>query len=905
MNGTLHTKEQVRSQLLHPRKEARGNTRWWWFGCAVEEDEIIRELDFMRDAGIGGVELQILYPIVANDKKAGILNHDYLSPEYFHYIRFAAEAAKARGMKFDITLGSSWPYGGPFVPEELSAPNVIPYTIDVKGPCRFSYDFTTRVYGQCVACIVGKMENCEMLPESIVDITDKVVDKYLFNWEWGKQLEPVDIPEGDHKIVVFISNEKRQTVLKPLPGGDGLIIDHNRKDALRLFLEHGGDPIVQRVGDGLIQSYFCDSIEVFGQNWTDIIYYEFRNRRGYELRPYVYALWGEVKGITDLVRYDFQKTLGELTVENFFQELTKWCHEKGSTSRIQAHGTWGDILMAYGAADIPEGETFSPFDRYEVNTIHRKLASSAGHLYKKPIISNESFTWLRFPRFIVTLENIKAAVDSIFLDGMNQIVNHGYAYSPTDAGKLGWPFYASTQINHTNTWWPFYKYMGAYINRVCDFLQRGETQVRLAIYLPQADIWAENPLSDIHMGMKLEERMTTELVDGIHKAGYWFDYINDDALSRWNTYKYEVLILLECDRMPVDTARNIAAYAKAGHSVICKGHVPQRACGLLGFEENSKEVSRIFQSLCEEGRCIITEDSLPGVIQAMDGLVRHDLIVKCNPDKIGFVHQVDGDTDIYFLSNISPDYRSEELTFCDQHNPFSVFDPMTSDEKKVTAIHTREETTTVSLTFAPFQSLLFVFSPDMEQAQPEAAPQMQELLELRESWTLRVPEMGFEKTYAQPISWEQEPDLRYYSGEGVYETTFTLDNADWQLLLTAQAVELEFEHLGEAAELYVNGTLAGVLFMRPYKLNVLPLLRCGRNTLEIHARNLLINCAIDPDCPQTVYPEPVVEEWPYSTGKLNMLRKEKIHNWRECAMIKEPVKSGIYGKVQLNAVKRT
>ena len=183
MNEGLGIKELVHAQLLHPRKETRGYTRWWWFGCAVDKDEIERELDCMLEAGIGGVELQILYPIVADDPKAGIRNQNYLSPEFFEYIRFAAEAAKKRGMKFDMMLGSSWPYGGPFVPVELSAPNVIPYTIDVKGPCKFSYDFTTRIYGDCVACVIGKMQNCEMLPESIVDITDRVIDKYLFNWK--------------------------------------------------------------------------------------------------------------------------------------------------------------------------------------------------------------------------------------------------------------------------------------------------------------------------------------------------------------------------------------------------------------------------------------------------------------------------------------------------------------------------------------------------------------------------------------------------------------------------------------------------------------------------------------------------------------------------------------------------
>ena len=152
----------------------------------------------MCAAGIGGVELQILYPVEADDPARGIHNRAYLSPEFFDCVRFAAEAAKARGMAFDLTLGSSWSYGWPFVPMELSAPNVIPYTIDIQGPCKFRCDFTTRLYGACVACVLGRMENGEMLPETIVDVTGQVADTYLFNWEWGKELREIDVPAGLH-----------------------------------------------------------------------------------------------------------------------------------------------------------------------------------------------------------------------------------------------------------------------------------------------------------------------------------------------------------------------------------------------------------------------------------------------------------------------------------------------------------------------------------------------------------------------------------------------------------------------------------------------------------------------------------------------------------------------------------
>lgn len=62
-------KEEWQLRLQHPAPSARNRTRWWWYGCAVEEAEIIRELDEMQAAGLGGIELQILYSLQADDPK--------------------------------------------------------------------------------------------------------------------------------------------------------------------------------------------------------------------------------------------------------------------------------------------------------------------------------------------------------------------------------------------------------------------------------------------------------------------------------------------------------------------------------------------------------------------------------------------------------------------------------------------------------------------------------------------------------------------------------------------------------------------------------------------------------------------------------------------------------------------
>ena len=890
-------KKEIRDQLCHPRRETRGRTRWWWYGCAVDKEEIVRELDLMQEARIGGVELQILYPLQADDEAKGIHNYEYLSPGFMDMIRFAADEAAKRDMQFDLTLGSSWPFGGPFLKEELSGQSVLPFTIDVEGPCTFYKDLTTVIYGKVVGAVLGKMEGASMLPETIVDITERVVDKYLFNWPWGTEIGEIQVPEGLHKIVLFVSSDKKQRVLNPLRGGDGLIIDHNRKESLRAFLEYGGDPIVEAVGEGKIRNFFCDSIEVFGHNWTDILYEEFKKRRGYELRPYIYALWGEIRGMTEQVRYDFQKTMAELTVENFFQELTEWCHEKGALSRIQAHGTWGDILQAYGAADIPEGETFSAFDRYEVNTVHRRLAVSAGHVYHRPVISNESFTWLRFPRFVVSLENIKAAADSIFLDGINQIVNHGYGYSRADGDEM-LAFYASTNINHTNTWWKYYKYISVYINRVCDFLQRGEAVVTTAVYLPQHDIWAETPLADTHMCMKLDERLDAACVDAIHKAGYWFDYVNDDVLEHWDAYPYDTLILIECDSIPAGTMRRIREFAEHGGKVIAADRLPKKSCGRIGYEENTEEVLKIGNELQSCGRVAVTADKYGSLIAELRRGKVPDVRIGMHPDMVGYVHRRTETEDIYFISNINQKGYEEIIKFTNTRNGFCVFDPMSGQEKAVRSVLEDIDGIEVKLYLEAFQSLIFVFGSGMEQPLTEAEPEESGLLDISCGWTLEVPERSVQRSYDQLESWEQEPELKYYSGSGKYEKVFRITEGQWKKFSVQDRILLQLEHVGETAEIYVNGRLADTLIKRPYQADITGLLQVGENKIEIVAVNLLINRMIDPGYPEKEL-EKMIPQWPYATGGLDQCRKERLFNWRERDMITEPLPSGLWGKIQI------
>ena len=82
----------------------------------MTKPQLEREMRLMKEGGIGGFEVQPVYPVALDDETAGIKTLPFLSDEFIDALRFTSEKARELGLRFDLTLGSGWPFGGPFVP---------------------------------------------------------------------------------------------------------------------------------------------------------------------------------------------------------------------------------------------------------------------------------------------------------------------------------------------------------------------------------------------------------------------------------------------------------------------------------------------------------------------------------------------------------------------------------------------------------------------------------------------------------------------------------------------------------------------------------------------------------------------------------------------------------------------
>ncbi len=365
----------------------------------------------------------------------------FLSPEWMEMFSLAASEADRLGMGFDMSNTTGWPFGGPQVEPENAAKKV-----NIRARISTS----------------------------------------------GKGIEYRAGVKGTG-----------QAVKRAAPGGEGLVMDHYSQDALQDYLSRFDEAFTGI--DARPRCFFNDSFEVYGSDWTGDFFEEFEQRRGYDLREHLGALAG--RGDDDYVsrvKCDYQETVSDLLLEEFTIPWTGWTHGQRACSRNQAHGSPGNLLDLYAAADIPETEAFGPIDadipgleyfkthpdvRGRPNPLVMKFASSAAHVSGRPLASSETFTWLG-EHFTVSLAFMKPELDMFWTAGINHVIYQGVNYSPDYEDWPGWLFYAPVHFGPTNTWWRDVPALNSYVARTQAFLQSGRPANDVLLYWPVHDLWS-------------------------------------------------------------------------------------------------------------------------------------------------------------------------------------------------------------------------------------------------------------------------------------------------------------------------------------------------------------------------------------------------------------------------------
>ncbi len=679
-----------------------------------------------------------------------------------------------------------------------------------------------------------------------------------------------DVPPGRWTILRFGYTLEGQRIRGESAGGrGGYEADMLSGAGIESQFRNAAEPLLADAagtGTKALKYFHIDSYElgadVRGQQptWSADFRDEFKKRRGYDLLPYLPAMARRIvdsRAMTDRFLWDFRQTVGDLMAERFWARFGELAHEHGAGVQGETgYGTYPyphiDGLRCAGTMDIPMGEFWygtdimSQFNHF--GNVIRTVATAA-HVYGHPIVQAESFTawthWMEDPYVL------KPVGDEAFVAGLNRMVFHQYTHQPEDI-KPGREYFAGTHIDRHITWWEQARAFFQYLAR-CQYLLQQGSFVADALYY-----YGEGVTKFVPSKQYLHPALP---------PGYNFDAINSDILLHRLSVRdgrmvlpsgmsYRVLVLPEDGIASPEVLRKVKELVAEGATVV--GPKPQRAPGLKDFLRVDEAVKRLADDIwAGYDNAEVKERSLgKGRIvwgKPLDEVLR----AEGNPPDFScgagdaaawdFIHRSTGAAEIYFVINRRERQIQADCTFRVSSQRPEFWDPVTGETRAAEAFRQVPGQITLPLELAPYGSLFVVFRETIRKDVRGLAggnfPIYSNVRELEGPWRVRFdPQWGGpeEVEFAQLVSWTQRPEegIKYYSGKATYRKIFDLSE---ELRRRDKRIALDLGELRNVAQVRLNGKDLGILWTKPFRVEITGSVKLSENILEIDIINLWPN----------------------------------------------------------------
>ncbi|MGJ5641454.1 glycosyl hydrolase [Formosa sp. S-31] len=669
--------------------------------------------------------------------------------------------------------------------------------------------------------------------DNIIDITNKLESDGTINWE---------VPVGNWKILRFgYALTGRQN--HPAPEeATGLEVDKLDKDAVRRYINTYLDMYKEASGNRLgsegLEYMILDSYEAGLMNWTSKFPEEFQKRRGYSLVKWLPVLIGRsVKSVTESEKFlwDFRKTIGELIAENHYDVIGEELHKRGMKRYTESHEN-KRVYLADGMdvkrfSDIPMSAMWTPGslapgpDEEPRSMADIRESASVAHIYGKPYVAAESMTSVGKP-FQEYPETLKRTADMELASGLNRFVIHTSVHQPLDSLKPGFSLGPFGQYFTRNETWSgaIAKEWVSYLTRSSYVMQQGRNVADILYYYGENEnlTWlCREKLPEIPRGYEFDFCNATALLEAIEGK--------DGRLIAKSGNTYKVLMLdPNVKYMTLDVLKKLDKLSNAGVKII---GVKPIASPSLSDDNN------VFNNL------VTSIWKKPNVGYNLDFNVPMDVIVSGTDNDIKFRHRIDADRDIYWLNNRNVMPTKGTFSFRVKGKVPKLLNAETGEIKHL-SYEFKDERTVIELDLKSWDAIFIIFDEETTKKKVEL-PINEKISEYKISGEWDIDFSGQKKTVNQLLSWTDSEDTKYYSGTAIYSTTFQFDSDS-----STEKYVLLFDDLKNGAEVKLNDKLLGVIWKKPYQLDVSEAIKAGENKLEVKVTNNWVNRLIGDTQPE-------------------------------------------------------
>jgi hypothetical protein len=680
----------------------------------------------------------------------------------------------------------------------------------------------------------------------VIDLTNKLNPDGTLNWT---------APDGNWNVVRFGYSLTGITNHPATPEATGLEVDKLDPVAVRNYFTTYLDSYKDATGGlmgskGGLQYVVTDSWEAGAQNWTPNFREEFQKRRGYTLLPWLPVLTGHVVKSAEASEnflWDFRRTLSDLVAEYHYDALTDILRSYGMKRYTESHES-GRALIADGMevkrkAAVPMSAMWTPNpimnggDQTGYQADDRESASVA-HIYGQNLAAAESMTafGLGGAAYSYSPEILKPTADLEFASGINRFMIHSSVHQPVDdkiPGLSLGPF--GQWFNRHETWANNAKTWTNYLARTSYLLQQGKFVADIVYYYGE-----DNNITAL-FGNKLPAI----------PEGYNYDFINADALINLLSVKdgklvtpsgmsYRVLVLdSNARKMSLPVLRKLRELVKEGAIV-----TGVRADSTPSLADDKAEFDRLAKEVWDGSNTkVFTGKSLSEVLSAQNITPDFAYTKPQETSKLMYVHRKLNDADLYWVNNRRDSDETVEATFRISGKVPEIWHPETG--KTEAASYTISDgLTKVTLPLTPNDAVFVIFRNNAEKTSLHLRVKTEKALTTLEgSWNVAFqPDRGApaHATFDELKSYTDNIDngIKYFSGTATYTKTI---NAPASWFSSKEQIWLDLGEVKNLAEITINGKPLGVVWKKPFRVDVSNVLKTGANKVEIKVTNLWVN----------------------------------------------------------------
>lgn len=468
-------KKELREALSSDLEEYKSIPFWSW-NNSLDEEELVRQIAEMKDAGIGGFIMHA---------RTG-LSDEYLGEKWFSCVGACLKKARELNMKAWIYDENGWPSGfagGKLLETESFRARFLEYAAGEYDPDAFAvftedpekgYVRVEENPGKGAAChniyLCVSPANSDILNPAAVDaFIAETHEKYYerFADSFGRELAGFFTDEPQYY--------RLNTPYAP--------------SAAEEFAKTGED-----IRDGLIWLFKKDE-------------------RGY---PY---------------RLKYYGTLNRLYTEVYYKRIYDWCGAHGcmlTGHSIEETGLflqmWGGgaVMPTYEYEDIPAVDWLGRDCGSELSP--KQVGSVASQLGKKRVLT-ETFACSGYD---VTPGELKSVGEYLYFNGVNMMCQHLYPYSVAGQGKTDHPPVFSPHGN----WSDGFRIFNRYFDRLGYLVANTDEVCDIAVLHPQREIWLDYIRSEDYESVKETEDAFAALLAQLRGHGVTYQFLDERILAR-------------------------------------------------------------------------------------------------------------------------------------------------------------------------------------------------------------------------------------------------------------------------------------------------------------------------------------------------------------------------------------